>query len=226
MNGRRQVKHEDRLKTDDESKPDEGSGEDRRPPICNRDDRRTGRFFLKHHRVRRVLVVLSDTHATTGTELSGAAEAAVDDADLVLHVGDFMTEVVLDSFRDVADEFRGVHGNNDEPEVTERLPETTTFEHAGVRIAATHRSRSGTTGLTMLGRQQNADLVVFGHSHRPTVEELEDLTLLNPGSHAQPRGARQSFAVLEPTETGLEGRLVTVRGERFAEFRVGGSGQD
>lgn len=173
-----------------------------------------------------MLVVLSDTHATSGTELTGAAETAVDDADTVLHTGDFMTEAVLDSFRDAADEFRGVHGNNDDPSVTHRLPETTTFEYAGVRIAATHRSRSGTTGLTMLGRQQNADLVVFGHSHRPTVEELDDLTLLNPGSHAQPRGARQSFAVLEPAETGLEGRLLTVKGERFAEFTVESSSQD
>ncbi|MEF8801779.1 MAG: metallophosphoesterase [Halolamina sp.] len=172
-----------------------------------------------------MFVVLSDTHATTGTELGGAAAAAVDDANLVLHAGDFMTEAVLDSFRDVADEFRGVHGNNDDPGVTERLPETTTVEYAGVRIAATHRSRSGTTGLVMFGRQQTADLVVFGHSHRPTVEEMDELTLLNPGSHAEPRGARQSFAVLEPTETGLDGRLVTVEGERFAEFTVEGSVQ-
>lgn len=183
------------------------------------------RFLLHHRPAPSVLVVLSDTHATSDTELTGAAATAVDDADLVLHAGDFMTEAVLDSFRDVADEFRGVHGNNDDPGVTQRLPETTTFEYRGVQIAATHRSRSGTTGLTMLGRQQNVDLVVFGHSHRPTVEETDELTLLNPGSHAQPRGARQSFAVLEPTESGLEGRLVTVTGERFAEFGVGGSSQ-
>lgn len=167
-----------------------------------------------------MLVVLSDTHASEGTALTGAAEAAVADADLVLHAGDFNREPVFAAFHDAAAELRAVYGNTDSPAVTEQLPEETTLEYAGVRIAATHRSRSGTTGLAMFGRQQNADLVVSGHSHRPSVEELEELTLLNPGSHAEPRGARQSFAVLEPTETGLDGRLVTVDGEEFATFGI------
>lgn len=173
-----------------------------------------------------MLVVLSDTHATEGTALTGAAEATVADADLVLHAGDFNTEAVLESFRDVAPDLRAVYGNTDDPAITEQLPQETTFEYAGVRIAATHQSQSGTTGLTMLGRQQNAGLVVFGHSHRPTVEEMGELTLLNPGSHAQPRGARQSFAVLEPTEAGLDGRLITVDGEEFATFTVEGAAED
>ncbi|MFB6221472.1 MAG: metallophosphoesterase [Halolamina sp.] len=172
-----------------------------------------------------MLVVLSDTHRSDGTGLVGAAAEAVADADVVLHAGDFTTEAVLDAFRDAAPEFHGVHGNRDSQSVAARLSETTTLSYAGVRITATHRSRSGTTGLAMLGRQNGADLVVFGHSHRPTVEEMEELTLLNPGSHADPRGARQSFAVLEPGESGLDGRLVTVDGERFAEFSIEGSAE-
>ena len=172
-----------------------------------------------------MLVVLSDTHRSTGTGLVGAAASAVNDADAVLHAGDFTGEAVLDAFRDAVPAFHGVSGNRDGPGVAERLPEETTFEYAGVRIAATHRDRSGATGLTMFGRQQGADLVVFGHSHRPTVEEMEAVTLLNPGSHADPRGARQSFAVLEPTDGGLDGRLVTVDGETFATFSVEGTAE-
>jgi putative phosphoesterase len=167
-----------------------------------------------------VLVVVSDTHRTEGTGLVGAAADAVAEADVVLHTGDFTTEAILDSFRDAAAEFHGVHGNRDDGTVSDQLPEATRFEYAGVRIAATHTSRSGATGLTLLGRQHGADLVVFGHSHRPTVEERGELTLLNPGSHADPRGNRQSFGTLRPTDSGLAGRLVTVDGEPFDSFSV------
>ncbi|MFW5948617.1 MAG: metallophosphoesterase [Halolamina sp.] len=167
-----------------------------------------------------MLVVLSDTHATDDPSLVGAAVDAVDDADLVLHAGDFTSEAVLDGFYDVVDDIRAVHGNADDPAVTERLPTATTLEYGGVRIAMTHRRRGGATGLAMFGRERGADLVVSGHTHRPAVDEDGTVTLLNPGSHAEPRGARQSFAILEPTDAGLAGRLQTVGGEVFARFDV------
>lgn len=173
-------------------------------------------------RLSPVLVVLSDTHRTDGTGLVGAAETAVADADAVIHAGDFTTEAVVDSFREATGDvaFHAVHGNADTPEVTARLPTATTLEYAGVRIAVTHRDRSGATGLTMLGRQEGAALVVSGHSHRPSVEAGGEVTLLNPGSHADPRGAKQSFAVLRPDGGGLAGELRTVEGEQFAAFTV------
>ncbi len=182
-----------------------------------------------------MLVVLSDTHRTEGTGLVGAAADAVADADLVLHAGDFTTEAVLDAFHDAAErrsagsqtqsddaaaDLRAVYGNRDGAAVTDRLPEATTLSYAGVRIAATHRKRGGATGLAMFGRERGADLVVSGHTHRPLVDQAGSVTLLNPGSHADPRGARQSFAVLEPTEDGLNGRLTTVGGETFDRFTV------
>ncbi|WP_435119390.1 metallophosphoesterase [Halolamina sp. C58] len=167
-----------------------------------------------------MLIVLSDTHRTEGTGLVGAAEDAVADADLVLHAGDFTAEAVLDAFHEAAADLRAVYGNRDGAAVTDRLPEATTLSYAGVRIAATHRQRGGATGLAMFGRERGADLVVSGHTHRPVVDGEGSLTLLNPGSHADPRGARQSFAVLEPTAEGLSGRLTTVDGETFERFEV------
>lgn len=168
-----------------------------------------------------MLVVLSDTHASDGTALVDAAADAVAAADFVLHAGDFTTEAVLEAFYETTDEFRAVHGNADNAAVTERLPEATTLEYGGVRIAVTHRRRGGATGLAMFGRERGADLVVSGHTHRPTVDDAGAVTLLNPGSHADPRGARQSFAVLEPKNGGLAGRLKTVDGETFGRFDVG-----
>lgn len=169
-----------------------------------------------------MLVVVSDTHGSDGHRLEGAALEAVRAADLVVHAGDFCTAVGLDAFHDVAADFRGVHGNNDTPPVQERLPAATTLEYGGVRLAVTHTRGGGTTGLDLFGRERGADLVIFGHTHRPTADTRGDVPLLNPGSHADPRGYRQSFARLEPASDGpgLEGELVTVDGEVFNSFSV------
>jgi predicted phosphodiesterase len=68
-------------------------------------------------------------------------------------------------------------------------------------------------------------VVLFGHSHRPTYDPSDEVVLLNPGSHAQPRGNRAAHAELERRPAGgVEGRLVTVDGEVFESFVVEGNG--
>jgi putative phosphoesterase len=135
-----------------------------------------------------MIVVLSDTHSVDGHALAGRAEAAVADADAVLHAGDLTTASALDAFHDAADRLHAVHGNADRPGVRDRLPTARTVDVAGLTVALTHRRDGGELGLSMFGRERGADLVVSGHTHAPTVTETEDAVLLNPGSHADPRG--------------------------------------
>lgn len=168
-----------------------------------------------------MLVVVSDTHGSASHRLSGRTFDAVEEADLVAHAGDFTTEAVLEAFRDVAATFRGVYGNSDTPGVRDRMPGERTFSYGGVRFAITHRRRGGDTGLTMFGRERNASVVVHGHTHRPRFEHSGPVALLNPGSHAEPRGHVPAHAELEPTDAGLDGRLVTVDGDVLEEFTIG-----
>jgi len=167
-----------------------------------------------------MLVVLSDTHSTDETRLRGRTREAVTDAALVVHAGDFYTEQVLDRFEQTASVFRAVFGNNDGPALRDRLPETRTVEYGGVRFAVTHRHRSGDTGLIMLGRGRDADAVICGHSHRPRFDATTALPIVNPGSHAQPRGNRPAHAEFEQRDGGLAGRLVTPDGAVFERFEL------
>jgi putative phosphoesterase len=170
-----------------------------------------------------MITVLSDTHSEEGHALHGPALAAVQDADRVVHAGDFTSEAALDAFHDASEQLLAVHGNADSAAVTARLPDARTLDVAGVRIAVTHRRRGGTTGLSLFGRERGADLVVFGHSHRPTVVETGDVTLLNPGSHADPRGNEAAHAELVPMDQGgVRGRIRGVDGDVFREFRAEG----
>ena len=168
-----------------------------------------------------MLTVISDTHSTDDHRLSGRTYEAVQNAEMVAHAGDFMCESVLDAFHRESTQLVGVVGNNDDAGIRERLPATRQFTFAGVRFVMTHTRRGGSTALSLLGRERDADVVIFGHSHRPTVIESEECILVNPGSHAQPRGNRAAHAEFDPQSTGeLGGRLITVDGDVFETFTI------
>ncbi|MFW6384709.1 MAG: metallophosphoesterase [Halodesulfurarchaeum sp.] len=169
-----------------------------------------------------MLVVISDTHRTDRPGLTGSLQDAVRRADRVVHAGDFTTISVLEGFESVSRDLDAVHGNRDTPAVRERLPSTDTVDVAGIRIALTHTQRGGETGLRYFGEEQSADVVVSGHTHRPHMTEVGELTLLNPGSHAAPRGSTATYAVLEPTGDGLSGAIKSIDGRVVREFVVEG----
>lgn len=167
-----------------------------------------------------MIVAVSDTHSTGGQghRLEGRTLDAVREADLVLHLGDFITTSVLDTFVSLATKFAGVHGNNDSTEVCARLPDATSLTHEGLTIAMAHGHRHDKTALGMLGRQEEADLVVWGHAHYPEFDPTGPVPLLNPGSHSQPRGHRPGHAELDLDAN--EGRLVEPDGTVFEEFVI------
>ena len=169
-----------------------------------------------------MIAIFSDTHSNAGHELEGAPLEAVRDADAVIHAGDFTSLEALEAFQSVCPVFYAVHGNADSAAVRERLPTARTVEEGGLRFALTHRRDGGETALAMFGRSREADVVVSGHTHRPRVHDTGDVLLLNPGSHAQPRGNRPSFAVIDGDEQSghYEGRLLQPDGTVFERFTI------
>jgi putative phosphoesterase len=167
-----------------------------------------------------MITLVSDTHGEDGHRLTGRTLDAVREADLVVHAGDFTTESVYDAFRREAAELVAVYGNRDHLAVREQLSETASGETDGLRVAVAHGHRHDRTALSMLARQENADLVVVGHSHEPGVERLGGGTLVNPGSHADPRRFTAAHAEIEPASEGWMGRLVTPAGEVLREFEL------
>ncbi len=167
-----------------------------------------------------MLVALSDTHGRDGARLSGRTAEAVEDASVLVHAGDFVTGDVLDEFESHGP-LCAVYGNNDPVDVRERLPADRVLGWRDLRILVVHGHEHADPALSMLGRQSNADLVLFGHSHAP---EFRDgvVPALNPGSHADPRWNRAAHAELEwDTAAGLaHGRLVEPSGTAFEHFTV------
>ncbi|MDR5698564.1 metallophosphoesterase family protein [Agromyces aerolatus] len=133
------------------------------------------------------LLLISDTHVPArARRLPDDVWRAVDDADVVVHAGDWVDVATLDALEDRAARLIGVSGNNDGPGLRARLPEFAEAEIEGVRFGVVHET--GAAG----GRERRTDaaygtdgldVLVFGHSHIPwdTVTP-GGIRLLNPGS--------------------------------------------
>lgn len=160
-----------------------------------------------------MLVVLSDTHATDDPPLTDHLREQIAAADIVIHAGDFTTPAVLDRFETLANRLVAVHGNADGAVVRERLPASETVETLGLRFLVVHGHEHTETQLSLLARQEAADVVVLGHTHRPGVGQLGDVTVLNPGSHADPRGSQPAYATVGQASDGVEARLRSPGGE-------------
>jgi hypothetical protein len=167
-----------------------------------------------------MLTVVSDTHGTDDHRLAGRTLEAVRAASFVVHAGDFYTEAVLDAFLAENGSLAGVVGNNDRHGVRDRLPSQRVVEAEGIRLVVVHGHEHTDTALDLLGRQEAADLVVVGHSHRPEFRDPGDVPVLNPGSHAQPRRYRPAHAELEREDGGISGRLVDPDGTVFEAFEI------
>jgi putative phosphoesterase len=141
------------------------------------------------------LVIMSDTHIPLrAKDLPPRLWDAVDAADLVVHAGDWVDAATLGRIQARAAQFVGVYGNNDGPELRERLPEIARFSAGGIRFAVVHETGpAGGREARCEARFPDADVLVFGHSHIPWDSTCRSgLRLLNPGSptdrRRQPHG--------------------------------------
>jgi putative phosphoesterase len=157
------------------------------------------------------LLLMSDTHVPTRARLLPAPLlAAMDEADVVFHAGDWVDVDTLDLLEKRSKRLVAVYGNNDGPALRERLPLVAHVELQSCRFAVVHE-----TGPAR-GREQrceaqfpDTDVLVFGHSHIPWDSQAPGgLRLLNPGSPTDRRRqphATYLTALLE------DGRLADVR---------------
>ncbi|MGK5680574.1 metallophosphoesterase family protein [Actinoplanes sp. URMC 104] len=156
------------------------------------------------------LVLTSDTHLPKrARDLPPSLWAAIDEADVVIHAGDWVGEATLDAFEARSARLIACYGNNDGPGLRARLPEIAYATLDGLRLAVVHETGQS-TGRTerCAARFPDVDLLVFGHSHIPwDTTAASGLRLLNPGSPTDRR--RQPFCTYQ-TATIEAGKLTDV----------------
>ena len=131
------------------------------------------------------VLIISDTHGRH-TGLDRALEEA-GDIDLFIHLGD--VEGGEEYINAVVDcEKHMVRGNND---FFSDLPREEEFYIGKYKVFITHGHAYYVSlnpeYITEEGAARKADIVMFGHTHKPYLEQKDGITVLNPGSISFPR---------------------------------------
>ena len=142
--------------------------------------------------MKKKIGIISDTH----NMLRDNALEILEDVDYIIHAGDIANEKVYQKIKYLKDT-TFVRGNCDRDEYASEIPEDITFDLYGKKIYVIHDINQKAP------KADEADIVIYGHSHIYNLEENGQL-ILNPGS-AGPRrfGRPASMAILTiDTESG------------------------
>jgi uncharacterized protein len=138
-------------------------------------------FAMKHEIIR--IGVISDTHGLLRPE----AIKALEGPDFIIHAGDVGDPTILNELRRIAP-VTAVRGNIDTEDWAKKLPEAATLKVGGLVILALHNVEH------LRIHPQSADVVIFGHSHKPHNEFHDSTLFFNPGS-AGPRRFKLPISV-------------------------------
>jgi uncharacterized protein len=153
------------------------------------------------------LGVIADTHGLLRPEVFDAFA----EVDHILHAGDIGSLELLGELEAVAP-VTAVYGNTDGFDIRSRVPQVARVELDGFDIVVTHGDQLGSPTPEKLNAEYpEAQILVYGHTHRPVLTIVDVVvTVMNPGS-AGPRRFKlpPSVGILE-LEAGIppRGRLL------------------
>lgn len=147
-----------------------------------------------------LIAVISDTHRME--KYINLAKDLIKDADILIHLGDNVEDVEL-----LQQNFNGdiyaVKGNCDYSNI---YPKERIIEIKGKKIYITHGDlygvKYGMNNIYYKGKEVEADVVLFGHTHQPIIEKENNMILMNPGSISLPRSKNRTIAFIHIKDNG------------------------
>ena len=166
-----------------------------------------------HISATKIIGVLSDTHLSRiDDQFRRQAESAFSACDTIIHAGDLTNQEVLDVFADK--ELYAVHGNMCSFATRTALPESRTFSIGGYRFGLYHGDGLGHDIETRLvARFDGADCIIFGHTHRPIIQQFASVLLVNPGSFrgSGRYGSCGTYALITVSDTSLTAAIHSLK---------------
>ena len=130
-----------------------------------------------------VVGLISDTHGLVRADVHGALAGVA----LILHAGDVGGDAILDELALIAP-ISAVYGNTDAPgqgRLAARIDRTL----GGLRVHVSHGHEVGSPTPETLLAAYDADVIIYGHTHRPLVTREGGRLVVNPGAAGQRRFA-------------------------------------
>ncbi len=144
------------------------------------------------------VLVISDTHGETS--LAEKVIKKHKNIDLIIHLGDYFRDAKALHSINPEIKFEYVYGNSDF--MIGDVPSEKILEIEGNRVLLTHGHRYsvkwGIEKLEAKAKNENIQLLLFGHTHISQVVYGPRYIILNPGSISDPRGGDdESYAIVK-----------------------------
>lgn len=149
-----------------------------------------------------VVGLISDTHGLLRPEVFDALAGV----ELILHAGDVGDPAIIRHLRTIAP-VQAVYGNTDAPGQP-GLSASIGLRLDGLSVHVSHGHEMGRPTPHNLLERYEADLIVYGHTHRPLVERAGARMVVNPGAAGPKRFD------LQPSV----GRVTIVNGKAHAQI--------
>lgn len=148
------------------------------------------------------ILVVSDTHRNNENYFK--VLQIEENLDMVIHLGDGEgSEYTIENA--VSCPVEMVLGNND---FFSKIPSEKTLQIGEYCVMITHGHRyrvsMGNELLKDEAIARRADIVMYGHTHKPVIDISDDIIAINPGSLSYPRqeNRRPSYIIMEIDENG------------------------
>ena len=142
-----------------------------------------------------IIAVLSDTHRYD-SYINMAAKMCKD-ADVVLHLGDNVSDVGIIE-KEIGKDVIFVKGNCD-IEKNAKVEQIIELENKKIFMTHGHEYgvKSSLLNLNYRAKELGVDMALYGHTHIASIEKHDGIWFVNPGSVSLPRGLKHTIAFIE-----------------------------
>lgn len=135
-------------------------------------------------------IILSDTH---GNKKGVEKLLQTVEHDGVIFAGDGESD-----FSNVNGNITMVKGNCD---FFSKLPQSVVTKINGTKVLITHGNmygvKSGLGSLIAYAESEEVQLVIYGHNHKQSLEKINGITYLNPGTFKKSSTLKSSYAIID-----------------------------
>ena len=170
---------------------------------------------LSEYSATKIVGLISDTHIPVrARDIPKKVFEVFEGVDFIVHAGDLVELSVIDELEQLAPVL-AVYGNMDGSEIRGKLQKLNSVKVFDWKVGVTHDPGAlfGMKKMREIAKQNEFNVLVYGHTHNSSVKWEENTLFINPGSPTNPLPhfiAKPSVALLRITKEKITPQIIQI----------------
>jgi len=170
---------------------------------------------LRESGLTKTVGLIADTHIPVrAREIPRKVFKIFEKVDFIVHAGDLVDFSVIEELEQLAPVL-AVYGNMDGPEIHGKLPKMDSAKILGWKIGVTHNPGAlfGMEKMREIAKKNGFNVLVYGHTHNPSIKWERQTLFINPGSPTNPLPpfiTKPSVALLRITKEKIMPEIIRI----------------